>query len=109
MRRLSAVWAILILGGCQPATHYEKPSQAPAASTEPVAPKNEPTPPDPTLVWMNPRPGTIQPVVPIEFVPETAGAEWANLPKFWNPPPTDAEKAAAALAWVRSRPSPRWP
>ena len=52
---------------------------------------------------MNRPPRTVQPAVPIEFVPER-GAEWANLPKFWNPPPTDAEKAAAALALVRSRP-----
>jgi len=92
------VWLLLLTIGCQPATHYEKLPKEAAVSTKPTPRETEPTPPDPTLAWIDRRPQTAQPAVPIVFVHETAGAEWVGLPKFWNPPPTDAEKAAAALA-----------
>jgi cytochrome c peroxidase len=50
------------------------------------------------IAWMNPRPNEIQPDVPIEFICQTDGPEWAKLTKLWNPPLTEKEKAAAKVA-----------
>ncbi len=86
-------WLLLLLTvGCQPAVRYEKPTVvAPPAETA----KSDDGDP---VGWLNPRPRDLSPDTPIVFVAEKDGAAWAKLPKFWNPPPTAEEKAAAALA-----------
>lgn len=87
LRTLSFAFFLI---GCQPAAPYQ--SVKPAAPA-PQTPIENPTP----VGWLDARPLALRPDVPIVFVAEK-DPDWAKLPKFWNPPPTEAEKAAAALA-----------
>jgi cytochrome c peroxidase len=95
MRRLWVVSAILLLAGCQPAVRYDQP-EPPSAPTRATA--EAPRTVEHDIAWMNPRPNEIQPDVPIEFICQTDGPEWAKLTKLWNPPLTEKEKAAAKVA-----------
>ena len=91
-----AFWLLLLTIGCQPAMKYEKPA-APEPPRKPAALETpEPKNPAP-IAWLDARPATVQPPVSLQFVCETDGAEWAALTKFWNPPPTPEQQAAAAL------------
>ena len=85
------IWLLLTVG-CQPAVRYEKPAApgppAAAAKSDEAGPGG----------LAQPSAAGSSPDTPIVFVAEKDGEAWARLPKFWNPPPTAEEKAAAALA-----------
>ena len=82
----------LIFGsiGCQPAMPYNTPEPQTASPKTTV---ETPRTVEHDLVWMNPRPNELQPDIPIVFVHETNGPQWAKLTKLWNPPATDKGKA----------------
>ncbi len=88
-------WSI----GCQPAMPYNTPEPQAAPSKSTV---ETPRTIEHDFVWMNPRPSEIQPDVPIEFVHEKDGPEWAKWTKLWNPPVADKDKPAAqAVVYVK--------
>jgi cytochrome c peroxidase len=86
---------LLLTMGCQPAAPYESAKPAPSESSPPAS--QGPQAADPTVAWLDAKPAIMEPDVPIEFVHESDGEAWAQLTRFWNRP-TEAEKAAAALA-----------
>ena len=93
---LRASYFVLVLVGCQPAVKYES-SRPAEPESQPAA--KPPKPEDPTPVgWLDAHPSMVAPDTPIVFVHQSDGEAWSALPKLWNPPPTEAEKAAAALA-----------
>lgn len=83
------------LGGCEPAGRYRPKAARPAAPATLPQPLNgaelgqpppppQPEPLSPTLAWMAPLAGQLQPDVPIVFVHESRAKEWESLPQFWN-------------------------
>jgi cytochrome c peroxidase len=85
----AAALCLLTLVGCKPAGRYDaSPPKSKAVEPSPSLPMAL----DPGINWTDARWGAPEDV-PIEFVTESDGDEWAQLPSYWNP----SASAAAGL------------